>query len=489
MGAGRASRAVRAAIVVAGLFAAAAGSAAAAVDIADAKLEYGTDAQGNLARNMIVFTATVTGDEPTHRITLAFNQYHFLGGPPTRVQSDPTAEGGCQGTSVGAQCDYWHADKQGASYYAGGLAPGTRIRWVITLRQDYPANGGAEVRSTNLNSNNFNKNKAVPGPGENSGSPPSTPGPGITPKRYNLWVPSPSSGQFFDEALGWVVSVDPDRPKTRVFTGVIQHDYTFEPERSSAPTRAVLTTTPPLPVRIDPVNEYPGDRRFPTLTGCRNARAGFGCPVPALGKDDKAIVEAELSKSRGLRAVGGAYQLDFQVECRPGEGETDCEDNAQSTQFRVQLAGDSDIDEATGSDFEGDAEGSSQDSRRRPVVHAAQVAPGDRPRRVEVALLRLRAGQRGFTGTPAEPVTGRRQCTWLANRRGRFQKTLVGARRTCAAPVWLRASGSTRWAFRLTRRLPRGRYVLYSRAVTAAGATEQAFTRRDGNRVTFAVGK
>jgi hypothetical protein len=59
---------------------------------------------------------------------------------------------------------------------------------------------------------------------------------------------------------------------------------------------------------------------------------------------------------------------------------------------------------------------------------------------------------------------------------------LAGSNRRCSPRTWLRASGSTRWRFRLPRRLPRGVWTIYARATDAEGLRERSFTARDRNR-------
>jgi hypothetical protein len=90
--------------------------------------------------------------------------------------------------------------------------------------------------------------------------------------------------------------------------------------------------------------------------------------------------------------------------------------------------------------------------------------------KVEVALLR----------------TSSRKCSWLRNRRLRFVRRAPAAGR-CERPVWLRAKGTRRWRYSLRKRLPRGRYVLLSRATSKAGISETSFSRRDRNRIAFRV--
>ena len=97
--------------------------------------------------------------------------------------------------------------------------------------------------------------------------------------------------------------------------------------------------------------------------------------------------------------------------------------------------------------------------------------------RVELAVLRLARGAR------ASAV--RRRCGRL-RATGRLRRVRPRAGR-CRPAFVLRATGTTRWTYRLKRRLPKGRYVVYARAVDAAGVAERSFTAADGNRRTFRV--
>jgi hypothetical protein len=80
----------------------------------------------------------------------------------------------------------------------------------------------------------------------------------------------------------------------------------------------------------------------------------------------------------------------------------------------------------------------------------------------------------------------RGSCRWLRNPRARFVR-LRATRGRCVTPVWLRATGTTRWTFRLTQGLPAGRYVVMSRATSRAGISEDRFSAADKNRRTFTV--
>jgi hypothetical protein len=98
--------------------------------------------------------------------------------------------------------------------------------------------------------------------------------------------------------------------------------------------------------------------------------------------------------------------------------------------------------------------------------------------RVDVALLRTTGGA---VATAARP-----RCRWLASARGRF-RDVKPTRRRCDKPVWRRAKGTARWSFKLRKGLPKGRYVLYSRATNRAGVSESRFRAADRNRLAFRV--
>jgi hypothetical protein len=54
----------------------------------------------------------------------------------------------------------------------------------------------------------------------------------------------------------------------------------------------------------------------------------------------------------------------------------------------------------------------------------------------------------------------------------------LGRRSSCARRIWLVAKGTTRWSFRLPKRLHPGRYVVRLRAIDFAGNVQQPRRRR-----------
>ena len=91
------------------------------------------------------------------------------------------------------------------------------------------------------------------------------------------------------------------------------------------------------------------------------------------------------------------------------------------------------------------------------------------PQRVEVAIVQLADGLRpgtvraGAAATAAKP----RRCK-QASSRGRLT-TFKPRDGRCVPTRFLRAKGTTSWRLTLPRRLPRGRYAVYARAVDIAG--------------------
>ena len=124
-------------------------------------------------------------------------------------------------------------------------------------------------------------------------------------------------------------------------------------------------------------------------------------------------------------------------------------------------------------------EGSSKRSTSLEVASAHAAAAGPRVGRVEIALLR-KQGKARAVATP--------RCLWMRNGKAEFKRVKAGEKNRCDAPVWLRARGTARWRFRGSKALPKGRYVVYARAIDRAGHTASTFTKRRKNRREFEVG-
>lgn len=99
---------------------------------------------------------------------------------------------------------------------------------------------------------------------------------------------------------------------------------------------------------------------------------------------------------------------------------------------------------------------------------------------VDVAVLRLRRGAH---------VSARKYvCEWLKNRRAKFVPGHASKSRCLRPAAMLRAKGADSWELELQRALPKGRYLLFTRAVGENGAYEVSFSATDGNRIELIVG-
>jgi uncharacterized delta-60 repeat protein len=119
-------------------------------------------------------------------------------------------------------------------------------------------------------------------------------------------------------------------------------------------------------------------------------------------------------------------------------------------------------------------------ARRLKGFSGSAADPDGDALRVQVALVRLvRGGARAARRTA--PV-----CFQLKDAKAHFRRVRVRKGGRCPQR-WLAAAGTTKWSFRLKRRLPPGRYVVYARAVDARGLAEAEFSRGAGNRYAFRV--
>jgi hypothetical protein len=98
---------------------------------------------------------------------------------------------------------------------------------------------------------------------------------------------------------------------------------------------------------------------------------------------------------------------------------------------------------------------------------------------------------KGFSGTASDDkgvakvqvalvLKKGKKCTQM-NAKGKFTKL-----KKCAAPtIFVDASGTTSWSYKLKKRLKKGSYTLFARAIDSAGQTQAGFT--PANKKTFKV--
>jgi uncharacterized delta-60 repeat protein len=104
--------------------------------------------------------------------------------------------------------------------------------------------------------------------------------------------------------------------------------------------------------------------------------------------------------------------------------------------------------------------------------------------RVQVAVTKVLP-----RGAKASARNGGPKCLAMKNAKAKFKpakrKGAKGKKR--CQPRWLNVKGTAKWGFKLKRDLAPGKYVVYARAIDAAGLAETSFSRKAGNRYAFRV--
>ena len=194
----------------------------------------------------------------------------------------------------------------------------------------------------------------------------------------------------------------------------------------------------------------PGDRvRAGLLVDPVISRQVFFSPLELLGPDD-VLVLAELQDSSDP-ASPGANEDNHVTVINPPRNDSGVTCPTSAPREAPRLAGGCGV-------------------RARGLRRLSGTASGD-VARVEIAMVRTSGGAR--TAAP--------RCRWLTAK-GRL-KTRPPSQGRCVNGQFVSARGKTRWRLRLRRRLPRGSYTVYSRAISADGGAESAFSNGDGNRL------
>jgi hypothetical protein len=110
--------------------------------------------------------------------------------------------------------------------------------------------------------------------------------------------------------------------------------------------------------------------------------------------------------------------------------------------------------------------------------------------RIAAFEAQLPAGKlKRFTGTARDDAGLKRVDVAVTAGTGatclRLAKDGTLKRGDCRKPIWLRANGKAKWRFVLKKPLPKGGYVVRSRATDGAGHLERKFSTARGNRRAF----
>jgi uncharacterized delta-60 repeat protein len=85
-------------------------------------------------------------------------------------------------------------------------------------------------------------------------------------------------------------------------------------------------------------------------------------------------------------------------------------------------------------------------------------------------------------------LKSKNRCLFVKNSKGETKK-YKAKKKKCAPAKWLTAKGTTKWSYKLKRKLKTGKYTIYVRALDASGATQASFSKSRGNLKTVTVTK
>ncbi|MFT4049319.1 MAG: hypothetical protein QM648_05700 [Solirubrobacterales bacterium] len=104
----------------------------------------------------------------------------------------------------------------------------------------------------------------------------------------------------------------------------------------------------------------------------------------------------------------------------------------------------------------------SKNKASKLMKFSGTATPVGQVAKVEVAIQRI----------DSKLLKKKKQCLWLSSNKAKFKK-VKAVKKRCAAPKWLKATGTASWSYKLKKKLARGSYVLQVRA-TATDGTVQA---------------
>jgi uncharacterized delta-60 repeat protein len=105
---------------------------------------------------------------------------------------------------------------------------------------------------------------------------------------------------------------------------------------------------------------------------------------------------------------------------------------------------------------------------------AGTAGPTGSVKKVEIALRRI----------DAKLLSKSKKCAWLSSGKAKF-KSVKATKKKCAKPYFRAATGTTNWKYKLTKKLPVGKYELSVRVTLTDGTTQTTFTKKAGNFLAF----
>lgn len=267
-------------------------------------------------------------------------------------------------------------------------------------------------------------------------------------------------------------------------------DRTFEP---SAATPTVEWDSAPMSAAVLGVDTDRDNTlvKLPAGGGLTIKLSEFSEPTGAGADFDIRLYAADANGDPEGEALGEALNADFEKESltvkslKPGN--YNVEINAFATvegTFHGQIT-------ATGATVSGAGGGTPAPAPGEPVPAPAPAPAPAADETPDARIGKIARRPKSFKGTATDDKGVAEVEVAVQRRKGRkcTQMTAKGKfvkQAKCDAPTtWLTARGTTKWTFKLRKKLKKGRYTLFARATDSAGQQQAGFTR--ANKRAFRV--
>jgi hypothetical protein len=240
----------------------------------------------------------------------------------------------------------------------------------------------------------------------------------------------------------------------------------------------IFETTPAVKVAVKKLEQVKGPAPKGPLSSSPGVFTGKWDELGA-GNDIIILVTVVATAEEG---AGGLLTNKFHADYLADHQRIDPDEtnNAGEVKTQVRSVPESKITKASGSGAAGTAVAPAG-------TKAAHARAGAKIKRVEVAIFRKGGGKPLNGSLPVEPTQKKGKCEWLYNTKGKFGGREPGEGGVCDSPIWLEAKGTSRWKLKLEKKLPKGKYFVYSRATATDGSTQWSFTKAEKDRRTLKI--
>jgi hypothetical protein len=242
--------------------------------------------------------------------------------------------------------------------------------------------------------------------------------------------------------------------------------YDIEVTKGGGQSASSVNVSDPLPANCEDAPDYKPFAVDPATHGVAGGYFGYRAGAKSFISTDPL--------QPGSKIVVSFY-------CRTGDGFIDNTAfvTADNVSGRVAPSFGTIVSLSTDAVREGSADAGGASGTAGPPGKTARAAAATLDPRI-TALEKLSRVEVAFQKLGTGP------CQWLKGKRAKFTKVAANKGK-CDKPIWLRASGTRKWRYKLLQRLPRGHYVLLARAVDVGGVSNNSFSPQQHNLRNFTV--